>query len=93
MEWMARLRAEPMKVAPLGRPLPSPLWGLPSDELDGALEALPEETTEQAGVAPSAKDAVIDRTGLPGRPSTWWLVEGEVHRRFTPDQAPKKTAE
>jgi hypothetical protein len=95
MEWMAPFRAEPLTIAPLARPLPSPpLWGIPSDELDRALEALPEETTEQADIAPSAKHAFIYRTGLPGRLSTWWLVEGEVRRRFRlDDQAPKKTAE
>jgi hypothetical protein len=95
MAWMAPFRAEPMKVAPLARPLPSsPLWGIPSDELDRALEALPEETTEQADIAPSAKDAFFYRTGLPGRRSAWWVVEGEVRRRFRlDDQAPKKTAE
>jgi hypothetical protein len=94
MEWMARFRAEPLAIDPLARPLPSPpLWGIPSDELDRALEALPEEATEQAGVAPSAKDAFFYRTGLSGRSSAWWLVEREVRRRFTPDQAPKKTAE
>ena len=94
MAWMAPFLAEPMIVAPLARPLPSPpFWGISSDELDRALEALPEETTQQASVAPLVKDAFIYRTGLPGKPSSWWLVEEEVRRRFTPDQAPMKTAE
>jgi len=90
MEWLAPFRAKPITVEPLrGRPLPPPLWGIPSGELDRALEELPDEI---AGEAASGSEAPICRR-RPGRPTSWYLVEAEVRRRFTPGQPPKTTAE
>jgi hypothetical protein len=91
MAWLHRFSAEPLKIEPLrGRPLPPPLWGIPSGELDCALEELPDEI---AGEAAPASEPPIYTTGLPGRPTSWYLVEAEVRRRFTPGQPPKPAAE
>jgi hypothetical protein len=43
MEWMAPFMAKPVIVPPLGRPLLPPPWGIPPDDLERALEALPHE--------------------------------------------------
>jgi hypothetical protein len=52
MEWMAPFRAKPVTiVSTVGRPLPPPLWGIPPDDLNHALEALPNESSEQAANA------------------------------------------
>ncbi|WP_026605905.1 hypothetical protein [Methylocapsa acidiphila] len=94
MAWMEPFMAKPMAIVfTVGRPLPPPLWGVPSDELDSALEALPEKPTEQAAKPPSTADTPAYQTGLPGRPTSWFLVEAEVRRRFGPDCASKATAE
>jgi hypothetical protein len=94
MEWMAPFRAKPLAiVSTVGRPLPPPPWGIPPDDLNRALEALPHEPSEQATNANTTTNAPIYGTGLPGRRSTWFLVEAEVRRRFAPDHASKTTAE
>jgi hypothetical protein len=94
MEWMAPFRAKPLTiVSTIGRPLPPPPWGIPPDDLNRALEALPHEPSEQATKANATTNAPIYGTGLPGRRSTWFLVEAEVRRRFAPDHASKTTAE
>jgi hypothetical protein len=91
MAWLHQFSAEPLKIEPLrGRPLPPPLWGIPSAKLDRAIEELPDEI---AGEAAPASEPPPYKTGLPGRPTSWHLVEAEVRRRFTPSQPPKTTAE
>jgi hypothetical protein len=94
MEWMAPFLGKPLAiVSTVGRPLPPPPWGIPPDDLNRALEALPHEPSEQATNTNTTTNAPIYGTGLPGRRSTWFLVEAEVRRRFAPDHASKTTAE
>jgi hypothetical protein len=80
-------------VSTVGRPLPPPPWGIPPDDLDSAIKALPDVPGEQSALAKTPTDAPIYHTGLPGRPTTWFLVDAEVRRRYSPDMASKKTAE
>jgi hypothetical protein len=43
MEWMAPFMAKPLTiVSTVGRPLPPPPWGIPPDDLDSAIKALPD---------------------------------------------------
>ena len=94
LEWLAPFKAKPITIdTNLGRPLPPPIWGIPPEELERALDALPDEPNEQTVTAPSTADLTVYETGLPGRPTTWSFVEPEVRRRFGPDCHSKPTAE
>lgn len=94
LEWIAPFKAKPITInSNLGRPLPPPIWGIPPDELEQALDALPDEPNEQTVTAPSTADPTVYKTGLPGRPTSWSFVEAEVRRRFGPACRSKPTAE
>ncbi|SFK82372.1 hypothetical protein [Methylocapsa palsarum] len=94
LKWMAPLKAKPIAIeSNFGRPLPPPIWGIPPDQLERALDALPNEPSEPTVAAPSTAVSAVYATGLPGRPTTWPFVEAEVRRRFRPDGLSKPTAE
>jgi hypothetical protein len=83
-----RLRPVEVRREDVGRLWPEP----PASQAPSVLPVVRSATAEKAD-RPASPSGAGYRTGLPGKPTSWHLVEGEFRRRFEAGERYSKVSE